>query len=124
MLYSCKDYVCPRCFNTIDKCTCPVQPRELVNIDSGIQEQIRILNTKGYITRHCCESHDPEGGIYIAFAKDYGFEKMPSGFFYRKRTNAMYHLYKCKNDMEKFNKDKQDHLDKLLDWCNNLSQVY
>lgn len=124
MLYSCKEYVCPRCFNTIDKCTCDVQPRELINIDSGIQEQIRILNTKGYITRYCCESHNPNDGIYIAFVKEYGFDNMPDGFFYRKRMKFMYHLYKCKMDTEEFNKNKQAHLDKLLDWCNNLSQVY
>ena len=124
MVYSCGDYVCPRCFNTVDKCTCDVQPRELINIDSGIQEQIRILNTKGYITRYCCESHNPNEGIYIAFVKDYGFHNMPDGFFYRKRMSSMYHLYKCKMDAEEFNKNKQDHLDKLLDWCNNLSQVY
>lgn len=124
MIYSYDDYVCPRCFNTVDKCTCDVQPRELINIDSGIQEQIRILNTKGYITRYCCESHNLNDGIYIAFVKDYGFDNMPDGFFYRKRMNSMYHLYKCNMDAEKFQKDKQYHLDKLLDWCNNLSQVY
>lgn len=124
MLYSCGDYVCPRCFNTVDKCTCDIQPRELINIDSGIQEQIRILNTKGYITRYCCESHNPNDGIYITFVRDYGFDNMSDGFFYRKRMNSMYHLYKCKMDTEEFNKNKQVHLDKLLDWCNNLSQVY
>lgn len=60
----------------------------------------------------------------IASAKDYCFDSMPEGFFYRKKRNSMYHTYSGNMNAEKFQKDKQYHLDKLLDWCNNLSQVY
>ena len=41
------NYVCPKCFYTMDKCECKIFPHYSITwIDKGIQEIIRILNSK------------------------------------------------------------------------------
>ena len=117
----CEDYVCPTCFRRLDKCTCEFHPWNLINVDRNIQEQIRILNEKGYRTRYCCESHNPQDGIYIAFAQDYEPPYVPDGFVMRK-NGAMYHTYKgaTAKSWELYEKDKEKYLSVLLDWCVNL----
>lgn len=121
-LFDYADYVCSKCFNTPDKCTCEFQPYYLVNIDRNIQNVIRVLNEKGYMTRYCCESHNENDSIYIMFARDYGFDTLPDGFI-RNASNVIRHEYERRMDYDEFLEDKQRHLKALLDWCEGLSSV-
>ena len=53
-----EEYVCLKCFNQLNKCVCKnYPPKELIHIDKDIQEHIRILNQKGYLTKYCCAGH-------------------------------------------------------------------
>lgn len=122
-MFDYADYVCSKCFNTPDKCTCEFQPYYLVNIDRNIQDAIRVLNEKGYTTRFCCESHSDNDSIYIMFARDYGFDTMPDGFICNKKDNTVRYEYAHGMAYDKFLEDKQKHLKALLDWCEGLVSV-
>ena len=95
----------------------------MVNIDRNLQDVIRVLNEKGYVTRFCCESHSDNDSIYIMFAKDYGFDTMPDGFAYNEKDNVIRHEYDRGIDYDKFVEDKQRHLEALLAWCNGLVSI-
>ena len=117
------NFVCPFCWNTLNKCTCDVfPPYHLIFIDRNIQEHIRILNEKGYRTTACCEAHK---GIcystYIYFANDY-FEGVdaPDGFEYDKKRRAVSYKYKTKITEEEMEELKKENLKILLEWCKNL----
>ena len=120
--------VCPYCFNTVNKCTCELYPPySLIFIDRGIQEQIRILNNKGYATRGCCEGHYKGHCIstYIAFPMDYGFDesiKIPEGFKYHKNRRMIYYDYSQKLSEEAMEELKNEKLNTLLMWCNDLEE--
>jgi len=79
-------YVCPRCFNKIEKCTCDMLPFELIHIDKNILPIIKILNEKGYFTDMCCEGHigkTQNPFIYISFRKGYKIKTpAPKGVVY------------------------------------------
>ena len=119
-----KDFVCPNCFYTLDKCKCDINPYHLIQIDSKIQEHIRILKRKGYITIGSCEGHKEICNyIYISFNKDYGFGTiipLPNEFsFYKKKYMMSYELKRNLSDDEMENiKDKK--LKELLEWCKSL----
>lgn len=120
------NFVCPHCFNTLDECTCEYfPPHQLIFIDRGIQEHIRILNQKGYCTTGCCESH--YGGncisLYVTFCMDYGFNKniaIPEGFKYLKKKNGICYDISKKLSKEEAEKLKADKLEVLLEWCKSL----
>lgn len=119
------NYICPHCFNTLDDCTCESLPWTLMLIDRGIQEHIRIVRDKGYVTTGCCESHYKGDCIciYISFARDYGFGKsisLPDGFKYQKSKYAVIYNYKSKITEEEMNSQKKKKLDELLEWCKGL----
>lgn len=122
-----ENYVCPSCFNQMDKCTCDVFPNYyLIWIDKGIQEHIKTLNDKGYDTEYSCESHEPKNIIYITFCKEHGIGNnipIPEGFKYTKSRCHLEHRYDKKMSMEDFEKEKQKHLDILLEWCRNLPEL-
>lgn len=124
MVKSYKDYVCPNCFHTLDNCECELRPYSLIMIDSGIQEHIRILRSKGYITTGCCESHEEICiSIYISFNVDYGFGaiiKLPEGFKFNKKKNAIIYDFNKKLSREEIEKEKKNKLIELLEWCKNL----
>lgn len=121
------EYVCPKCFNTLDKCQCDSKSYSLINIDRNLQEHIRILKRKGYSTLNCCEGHyNNVNTIYIQFAKEYGFGDkivLPYNFRYVKSHRIIEYKYSKTLSVELFEKVKTEQLNILLDWCNNLSDI-
>lgn len=117
-----ENYVCPECFNTIDRCTCELfPPYHLIFIDKNIQEHIRILNNKGYRTMYCCEGHNTSSNTYISFAADCIDENnVPEGFKYDKKNRIIEYLYSSKLSIEEFEERKREKLTKLLEWCKSL----
>lgn len=117
------NYVCPYCWNTLNKCTCELfPPYHLIFIDENIQEHIRLLNEKGYRTMYCCEGHSTEhSNTYISFADDY-FKEVgtPSGFNYDKKRRTISYSYSTKLTKEKLEEVKKEKLAELLDWCKSL----
>ena len=115
-------YVCPRCFNQVNKCTCKEYPPwSLVMIDKKIQPHIRLLNQKGYATTYCCEGHEREEAIYISFQLplDMMFEEIPEGF----KTHAGKSIQKkIPRDCEDVEQFKDDVLSKLYEWIENLPE--
>lgn len=124
MVKSYRDYVCPNCFNMLDDCECELRPYHLIMIDNGIQEHVRTLRNKGYITTGCCESHEEICiSIYISFAQDYGFGttvQLPEGFKFNKRKNAIVSDFNRKLSRTEFESEKKKRLNALLEWCMNL----
>lgn len=98
----------------------------LIFIDCGIQEQVRILNEKGYKTIGCCESHYNGvcDNIYVAFGKDWDFQCMPEGFRYNQRRRMLIHDYKRYISESDFRREKEQYLAALLEWCRELWMVY
>lgn len=122
-LQAYRSYVCPECFNRLDKCSCEFfPPYSLIFIDCGIQEQVRILNEKGYKTIGCCESHYNGvcDNIYVAFGKDWDFQCMPEGFRYNQRRRMLIHDYKRYISESDFRREKEQYLAALLEWCREL----
>jgi len=117
------NYVCPHCWNTLDKCTCDIfPPYHLIFIDRNIQEHIRILNEKGYRTTGCCEGHRTVCiNTYIAFPKDY-FKEIgtPEGFKYDKKRRMITYTYSMKLTKEEMEELKAEKLKILLDWVKGL----
>lgn len=126
------NYVCPKCFYTMDKCECKIFPHYSITwIDKGIQEIIRILNSKGYMTQYSCESHTPQDNLYIAFYYGYGFGKTlpaPEGFKIKSSGRTIEHLYgkdsraRKKMTAEEFEAEKKECLDNLLEWAKALPE--
>ena len=121
------NYVCPYCFNSLNKCICKLYPPyHLIWIDKGIQEHIRALNQKGYTTTNCCESHALPDSIYIMFANDYGFGEsiaIPEGFKYHKKKRLLCFYYDTKVTNEELEIIKKEKLNILLEWCKSLSNI-
>lgn len=117
------NYVCPNCWNTLNKCICELfPPYHLIFIDKNIQEHIRILNEKGYRTTGCCEGHRVRCiNTYIAFADDY-FKEMntPEGFKYDNRRRLITYTYSSKLTEEKMEVLKAEKLETLLKWIKDL----
>lgn len=116
---SIKNYVCPVCFRSIDKCICKLVPYELIMIDYNLQNVIEQLNTKGYSTRFCCEGHSTDGtpNLYIFF--DRPIIDAPMGFTLEHKTTIRY-FYKNKNDKTEFEKEKNEIIKTLTEWVNKL----
>lgn len=126
------NYICPQCFNTLDVCECDSKPYySLWWIDRNIQEVVRVLNEKGYKTQYCCESHDPQHTIYIAFMNSCRLDNAilaPEGFKFRSSRSVIEHAYgkdskaRKKMTMEEFEAEKKKHLDILLEWAKSLPE--
>ena len=117
------NYVCPYCWNALNKCTCNTfPPYHLIFIDKNIQEHVRILNEKGYHTISCCEGHLSVCiNTYIAFADNYfNDENIPSGFKYNKKRKTVAYTYSTKLKEEKMEEIKKEKLEILLEWCKSL----
>lgn len=115
------DYVCPVCFNQLDKCVCDSLSWHAIQIDRNMQQHIRILNMKGYKTEYCCESHKPTDNMYITFYMDYGIGKtisLPEDF--KKHGNGVSWICGRNISDEDYEKKKSEHLKSLLVWCNSL----
>ena len=126
------NYVCPRCFHQIDKCSCDSKPYySLWWIDINIQEVVRILNEKGYKTQYSCESHDAYDNLYLSFYYHYGFGKelpVPEGFKVKSSGKTIEHIYgkdsraRKKMTEEQFEAEKKLCLDNLLEWAKTLPE--
>ena len=75
-------YVCPLCFDTIEKCTCDVYPWYLIQIDKMMLPIIKELNKKCFYTEMCCEGHIGSNEfIYVQFKRKYKIKKeLPKDF--------------------------------------------
>lgn len=117
------NFVCPYCWNTLNKCVCKVfPPYHLIFIDRNIQRHIRVLNEKGYRTTACCEAHkDICYSTYINFANDY-FKDMtaPDGFQFDKNGRMISYKYQPKMTAEEIEELKKEKLEILLAWCKSL----
>lgn len=114
-------YVCPRCFNELDKCTCSSYPYYLVRIDKNILEAVKNLNLKNYRTGSSCEGHLDElvPSIGIKFDNDYCFDvPFPKGFYYDASGYLGYKIV-GESDEEKL-VDKNRALDDLIKWTELL----
>ena len=110
------NYVCPYCWNALNKCTCELfPPYQLVFIDKNIQEHIRILNEKGYRTTGCCEGHAKVCiNTYIAFADNYFDDTgLPGGFKYDKKRKIIAYSYSTRLTKEAIEEVKKEKLDTL-----------
>lgn len=118
-----KKYVCPYCFNQLNKCKCCFEPHSLIMIDVNVQEAIRELNTKQYGTSGSCEGHFNGvcSHMYIAFVKEYNFSTVPNGFIYVKNRYALLYKYKSKNE-DDFEKEKIQAKENLIAWTRNLTK--
>lgn len=117
------NYVCPYCWNTLNKCTCKLfPPYHLIFIDRNIQEHVRLLNEKGYKTIGCCEGHREICiNTYISFADDYFKETgTPEGFKYDKKRRLITYTYSMKLTEEEMEEIKMEKLETLLKWCKSL----
>ena len=121
---SYKNYVCPRCFQQLNKCECEIfPPYTLLFIDERIQEHVRILNRKGYLTTGCCEGHYKSYSTepYVSFGNVYdGFSTIPEGFYYKKSKRMVLAKIINASSEEEFEIKKKELLDNLLDWINKL----
>ena len=129
------NYVCYNCFNNVAECTCSNSsverldntslPTCLIMIDRNIQEHIRMLNNKGYVTNFCCEGHHHGDCAYISFTLNHDFGgTLPKGFVKKKNSHggcSIYGTYKSKK--KTFQEEKDELLKNLLEWCESLPYV-
>lgn len=124
-----ENFVCPHCWNTLNKCTCDIfPPYHLIFIDRNIQEHVRILNEKGYHTTGCCEGHlehhkerKGSANTHIICGRDYFKETgIPEGFKYCKRGMGVAYDYSSKLTKEQFIAIKEEKLAVLLEWVKSL----
>lgn len=114
-------YVCPHCWNTIDKCVCHSYPYFLIQIDNNILPIIKILNMKKYYTSSSCEGHiDQEyTNVYIVFRDYYSFPiSFPKGGHFSSNAVLTYEIYGKTN--EERNKSKNKILKELYQWAKSL----
>ena len=120
-------YVCPHCWNQLNKCTCEYYPPwKLIYIDTSIQEVCRILNTKGYTTTSSCESHfGYNPNLYVSFLIDYRLRQeygTPEGFKWEEHNTSLVYVNKAKTK-EEFEQNKFDRLLILKEWTENLPNI-
>lgn len=121
------NFVCPYCFHKLYECTCRLfPPWNLIYIDDKIQDHVRILNEKGYITTGSCEGHytgHAGANTGICFAQDYPeiiASELPEGFKYNRSKHAVWHFYDGKLDRKTFDLEKTVSLIRMLEWCRAL----
>ena len=121
------NFVCPQCFHRLNECTCRFfPPWQLIFIDQNIQDHVRILNEKGYITNGCCEGHytgKPGANTAICFVRDYPQitgSALPDGFAYNRGKKAVWHFYDAGLNRKAFDLEKTAALIRLLEWCRAL----
>ena len=109
-----RNYVCPNCFERINKCKCKIQSYYLIMIDYPLQEIIKTLNNKGYKTISCCAGHKAKSCLFVMFAKPIG--SLPVGFVMDK-NNCIRYWFKDKSD---YKAEQEKALQSLKNWCENL----
>lgn len=124
-----RNFVCSTCFQQLPECNCRFFPWNLIFIDVGMQEAVRIFNKKGYITNGCCEGHyDAEHGesVYVSFVVDYpeiiGRIDMFS-LSYIKSKHSIGKLFSPNVKEEKFLATKQKMLANIIALANDLPSL-
>ena len=120
---SYKNYVCPICFNQLHKCTCSdFPPYSLLFIDEKIQEHIKELNKKHFLTIGCCEGHynSYSSEPYIAFGMDYSFNTLPNGFKWNKRRKMLLSKKIIADNIHDYEIVKNKRLEELMEWIKTL----
>ena len=114
-----KNYVCPICFNQIQNCTCIYPSYNLIMVDNRVQEAVRVLNQKGYITVDSCEGHFENivPNTYISFVNK--IQSAPAGF--NNEGKVVRKIYHC-SSKNVFEKEKREAIKNLTDWANNLER--
>lgn len=110
-------YVCPSCWEEIDKCRCGSYPYFLIQVDRNILPIVRNLNLKGYQTCGSCESHPEEGrsSMQLYFKKHYRFsEPIPGNGHYGANGNWTRPI--------KSIEEKEQLLKELLEWSERLPE--
>lgn len=117
--HTAKDYVCPKCFNRINKCICNYSTDNLIMIDYKIQNAIKILNQKKYYTTACCEGHyrgkNIDTSIYITFKNI----PLTIPYNWHKSRNGFYYYIKPKNKKQ-FKEEQKTGLENLYTWISTL----
>lgn len=120
---SSKNYVCPRCWQRIEHCTCDYAPYNLIMIDEALQEAIRTLNYKGYYTEASCAGHyyksDATVSIYISFYQ-WQINIIPEGW--KHIGKGIYYFFIPKTKAE-FKILQTNEINKLLNWINQLEAI-
>ena len=123
-----KSFVCPKCFNQINNCTCKFIPDYLIGIDEEMQYAIKILNQKRYVTQYCCCGHTnvkTEDGkyflsMYIQFANNIDIVSVPDGWN-KDRNNAIYSKIYYPKTKKLFYEIQKQELEKLNKWVDGLA---
>ena len=120
--YSYENYVCPECLYPLNECKCrEYPPYSLIMVDKEIQPIIRVLNSKGYSTIGCCESHygSMSPRLYVIFDRKYDLEP-PDGFQKVKNGTGISHEYDRKIKEDDWKIEKETYLNVLKQWAENL----
>lgn len=112
-------YVCPRCFNRVEQCTCEYYPESLAQLDRNIWPIVKVLNEKWYFTDSCCEGHIGSNEMmYIIFKKSYKFKvPLPKGF---EGNSATLKANICGRSEQAKKRNKRKLLNSLYDWACSL----
>lgn len=117
---SYENYVCPDCWRPLGECQSDILPYKLLYIDKGIQEHVRVLNSKGYHTIGCCEGHVGRSTTHVFFSKDYklgDYIPIPKGFNVSRKGCCL------SSDISRTPKDKRNDLAELLRWCYEIPML-
>lgn len=117
-------FVCPICFRTLTECVCEAfPPSQLIEIDEGMREPLRILNEKGYSTQYSCEGHHANDSTYIMFFNGRYMPKIgtepPEGFCFERSRSILKCDYSAASE-EEFSEAKSHALQRLVSWCEGL----
>lgn len=118
MLKKYKDYVCPVCWLPVTKCTCAMQPWNLIMIDAPIQKAIKILNENGLKTKFCCAGHykGPNNFVEIQVMFQQRVTDAPIGWQIGwGNTNIWFDFYP--KDREDFHSIQEKEIDNLISWA-------
>lgn len=119
-------YVCPKCLNTLEQCTCKREPDELERINATFHDILMEFKQKGYEILAYNESH-PEYGKYdhieIQFAQHYKFDVYKPREGYYKYGDLYYPQDWCEKDIEKRVLFKQKKLNELYEWAKKIKPI-
>ena len=115
-----RDYVCPKCFYSPEKCKCDLYSQFLILIDYPMQYAIQELNKHGFKTMDCCAGHydDKIYNTYVSFFQKPS-EILPDGFKAETNRSAyvLRHIYKNKDD---FLDNQRNVIESLNIWVNKI----
>ena len=114
-----KNYVCPNCFEQINKCKCSDSGYYIIMVDYKMQYAIRGLNNKHYYTSACCEGHYQKNNTikaYILFKNKP--VSCPVGWRYKR--NGLYFDSPIVTNKKKFIELQNEAINNLNKWVDSL----